>query len=132
MLLLKVEPTMKPIEKDELFNHLGQFLKAKGIELKEGSYVQGIQKSCGLLSDAINLSAKGVEKAKTEVDKKLDQIRQCIHEKTAPKSATATTTASTTATPEAKVSAPKPRTATTGPRKPKAKARKPKASKSKS
>lgn len=76
---------MKPIAKDELFAHLGQFLKTRGVELKEGSYANGIQKSCGLLTDVINLSQKGVERAKSEVEKKLDQMRQVIHEKTAPK-----------------------------------------------
>ena len=85
MLALKVEPTMKPIQKDELFTHLGQFLKGKGIELKEGSYANCIQKSCGLLTDAINLSQAGVQKARDGIDNKLDQMRQVIHEKTAPK-----------------------------------------------
>jgi hypothetical protein len=76
---------MKTIKQDELFEHLGQFLKAKGIELKEGSYTNGIQKGCTLLADAINLSQKGIKRAKVEVDKKLDRMRQVIHEKTAPK-----------------------------------------------
>jgi hypothetical protein len=76
---------MKPIEKDELFNHVSQFLKNKGIEFKEGSYAQGIQKSCGILTDAINLGQQGIRQAKAGIDKKLDQMRQVIHEKTAPK-----------------------------------------------
>ncbi len=76
---------MKPIEKDELFNHVSQFLKSKGIEFKEGSYAQGIQKSCGFLTDAINLSQQGIRQAKAGIDKKLDQMRRVIHEKTAPK-----------------------------------------------
>ncbi len=76
---------MKPIDKDELFNHVGQFLKGKGIEFKEGSYAQGIKKSCGFLTDAINLSQQGIQKAKTEIDKNLERMRQVIHEKTAPK-----------------------------------------------
>ena len=75
---------MKALEKDELYLHLQGFLKAKGVELSEGSYAQKIQKSCGLLSDAINTSQKGLSRAKVEIDKKLDQLRQVIHEKTAP------------------------------------------------
>jgi len=75
---------MKPIEKDELFQHLSQFLKSKGIEMKDGSYSGRIQKGCGLLSDVVNLTQKGMEKAKSEIDKRLDQMRQVIHEKTAP------------------------------------------------
>ena len=76
---------MKPIQKDELYEHLGQFLKDKGIELKEGSYTKGIHAGCSLLADAINLSQAGLERAKAGLDKKLDQVRQVIHEKTAPK-----------------------------------------------
>src|SRR5437016_1549778 len=76
---------MKPIQKDELYNHLSQFLKDKGIELKEGSYSKGIHAGCSLLADAINLSQAGLERAKTGLDKQFDQVRQVIHEKTAPR-----------------------------------------------
>jgi hypothetical protein len=80
---------MKTLEKDELYQNLQGFLKAKGVELSAGSYAQKIQKSCGLLSDAINTSQQGLARAKVEIDKKLDQLRQVIHEKTAPVSAAA-------------------------------------------
>lgn len=76
---------MKPLNQDELYQNLRGFLKGKGIELQQGSYARGIQKSCSLLSDAINLGQQGLGRAKTEIDKKLDQMRQVIHEKTAPK-----------------------------------------------
>jgi len=75
---------MKTIKKDELFNSLGGFLKLKGIELNEGSYTTRIQQSCNLLSDAINATQKTVSKTKVKVDRALDQLRQTIHEKTAP------------------------------------------------
>jgi hypothetical protein len=75
---------MKPIEKDELFNHVSGFLKTRGIELKDGSYANRIQKTCSLMADAINLGQQGFERARTEFDKRLDQLRQVIHEKTAP------------------------------------------------
>jgi hypothetical protein len=75
---------MKTLSKDELYQNLQGFLKAKGVELKEGSYARKIQKSCNLLSEAINTSQKGLTRAKVEIDKKLDQVRQVIHEKTAP------------------------------------------------
>ena len=78
---------MKPIQKDELYEHVSQFLKAKGIEMKEGSYPKGIQKGCSVLADAINLSQKGLSQAKEQIDKNLDRMRQVIHEKTAPKTA---------------------------------------------
>jgi hypothetical protein len=76
---------MKPIEKDELYAHVCQFLKAKGVEMKDGSYPRGIQAGCSLLTDAINLSQKGIKRAKVEIDKNVERMRQVIHEKTAPK-----------------------------------------------
>ena len=77
---------MQTIKKDELFQNLGGFLKSKGIELKDGSYTMRIQQGCNLLSDAINATQKTVKKAKGQVDQALDQLRQTIHESTAPKS----------------------------------------------
>ncbi len=118
---------MKPIEKDELFAHFGSFLKEKGIELKAGSYANGIQKSCGLLTEAINLSQKGVQRAKSEVDKKLEQMRQVIHEKTAPKRP-----ASAAPPRQAKPAPAKPVAAKSAAKRPKSKARKPKSGKAKS
>ena len=76
---------MKPIEKDELYAHVCQFLKAKGVEMKDGSYPRGIQAGCSLLTDAINLSQKGIKRAKVELDKSVERMRKVIHEKTAPK-----------------------------------------------
>ena len=76
---------MKTIKPDELFQSLGDFLKGKGIELKDGSYAHRVRQGCNLLSDAINATQKTVKHAKVEVDKKLDQLRQSIHEATAPK-----------------------------------------------
>ena len=87
MLVSTIGRTMKPIKKDELFGHLSGFLKARGIELNEGSYAEGIQKGCSILTETINLSQKGFEQAKTQIDKHLDNMRQVIHEHTAPKSA---------------------------------------------
>ena len=110
---------MKPIQKDELYAHLGEFLKNKGIELKEGSYTKGIHAGCSLLADAINLSQSGLERAKAGLDKKLDQVRQVIHEKTAPKSprtpngkaqdAPKGSTGNTKRAPKANPSKPRPR-----------------------
>ena len=76
---------MKKINQDELYQHLGGFLKSKGIEFKPGPYTHRIQRGCSLLSDVINASQSGLERAKLETEKKLDQLRQVIHEKTAPK-----------------------------------------------
>ena len=93
---------MKPIQKDELYAHLSQFLKAKGVEMKDGSYPQAVKKGCSILADAINLSQKGISKAKGEIDKNLDRMRQVIHEKTAPKAA-----AKPAGSPKSKAQGPK-------------------------
>ena len=76
---------MKTIKKDELYGSLDDFLKTKGVELKDGVYAQRIQRACNLLGDTINATQRTARKAKDEVDKKLDQLRQSIHEATAPK-----------------------------------------------
>ena len=75
---------MKTIKRDELFRNLGGFLKSKGIELNDGSYTARIQQGCNLLSDAINATQKTVSKTKVKVDHALEQLRQTIHESTAP------------------------------------------------
>jgi type IV secretory pathway TrbL component len=78
---------MKTIDKDELYRHLCEFLKSKGVELKEGSYTQRIRQGCTLLTDAANTTRKTVKRAKVKADQKLDDLRQSIHEATAPASA---------------------------------------------
>ena len=93
---------MKPIQKDELYEHLCQFLKTKGVEMKDGSYPKAFQKGCSFLADAINLSQKGITQAKAQIDKNLDRMRQVIHEKTAPKPAP-----KAGGSPKAKVQSPK-------------------------
>ena len=80
---------MKRIDQEELYQHLSLFLKSKGIEMKDGSYAQTIQKGCSILTDAVNLTQQGMERAKTELDKGFERMRQVIHEKTAPKASPA-------------------------------------------
>jgi hypothetical protein len=77
---------MKTIDKDELYRHLGDFLKSKGVKLEEGSYAQRVRQGCSLLADVVNTAQKTVRHAKAEVDRKLSKLRQSIHEATAPKS----------------------------------------------
>lgn len=76
---------MQTIKKDELFRNLGDFLKSKGIELNDGSYTARIQQGCNLLADAINATQKTVKTTKIKVDQALDQLRETIHKRTAPK-----------------------------------------------
>lgn len=109
---------MNPIQKDELYENISQFLRTKGIDLKEGSYTKGIHAGCSLLADAINLSQTGIERAKTGIEKKLDQVRQVIHEKTAPKPPVSATRSAPPPTPNGK-----PKTTTTARRRPKPKAK---------
>jgi len=76
---------MKTIKQNELFKSLSDFLKVKGIELKDGAYPQRIRRACNLLGETINATQRTAKKAKDQVDKKLDQLRQTLHEATAPK-----------------------------------------------
>jgi len=77
---------MQTIKKDELFRNLSDFLKSKGIVLNDGSYSARIQHGCNLLADAINATQKTVKQTKARVDEALDQLRETIHQRTAPKS----------------------------------------------
>src|SRR6266436_3737529 len=81
----KANNDMKPIDKSELYENLRQFLKTRGVDLQDGSYSRGIHAGCSFLADAINLSQAGLTRAKTEIEKQLDNARKIIHEKTAPK-----------------------------------------------
>ena len=76
---------MNKIDKDELFRHLSGFLKAKGVELQDGPYTQQVQKGCGILADTVNLSQQAFDRAKTEMERQLDHMRQIIHQSTAPR-----------------------------------------------
>jgi len=76
---------MKTVDKDELFQNLSGFLKAKGIELKDGSYTHRVQQGCNLLADVVNTTQKTVRRAKAKADETLDHLRQSIHKATAPK-----------------------------------------------
>jgi hypothetical protein len=78
---------MNKIDKDELFQHVSGFFKNRGIELKTGPYTAGIQKGCELLADTVNLSQEAWDRARIEMERNLDHMRQVIHERTAPKSA---------------------------------------------
>ena len=81
----RAELIMKRIEKAELYEHLSEFLKTKGIDLKEGSYTNFIHNGCKVLAEAVNLSQQGLDRARNGLNDKLDRMRRVIHEKTAPK-----------------------------------------------
>lgn len=95
---------MIEINKDEMFGNLRTFLKTKGIEIQEGSYAEGIRKGCEILTDTVNMSQRAFGRAKDAMDKGLDQVRQTVHEATAPKSEKKEPQAAASATAE---SAPK-------------------------
>ena len=117
---------MSDIKKEEVFGNLKSFLKSKGIEVQEGSYAEGIRKGCEILTDTVNMSQRAIVRAKDAVDKGLDQVRQTVHEKTAPKAkpaASAKATASSTSQTRAKSStgktaSTKTKTASTSAKKP--------------
>jgi hypothetical protein len=76
---------MKTIKRDQLYRDLSGFLKTRGVELTEGPYAHNLRQACGLLAEAINLTQRGVRQTKATVDRKLEEMRQSIHEATAPK-----------------------------------------------
>jgi hypothetical protein len=75
---------MNKIDKNELYNNLSDFLKNRGVLLQDGSYSRALQKSCEVLADTINLSQQAMDRAKTEIEQRLDKVREAIHRKTAP------------------------------------------------
>ncbi len=81
---------MKEINKEEMFGNLKGFLKSKGIDLQDGGdYTHHVRRGCDILTDTVNLSQRGFENAKGAMERGLDQLRQTIHERTAPKSQSA-------------------------------------------
>jgi len=74
---------MKTIRESELYENLTGFLKSKGIVLTEGGYSRSVQRGCALLTDAINLGQRSLRRASAEVNRKVAQLRQTLHEKTA-------------------------------------------------
>jgi hypothetical protein len=75
---------MNKIDKNELYHHLRDFLKSKGVALEDGSYTKRLEQGCTLLSKAINTTQSGVEHAGGKVRSAVNNIRQSIHEATAP------------------------------------------------
>lgn len=76
---------MNKIDKDELYGHVQEFLKGKGVELQDGLYTRRIRQGCDILAKTINGSREALNRAKAEADRRLDEVRQVIHEKTAPR-----------------------------------------------
>jgi hypothetical protein len=105
------ELIMKTLKRNELYENLSQFLSDKGIEFKDGSYTQGIHRACSLLTEAINGAQKTVQRAKTQVDEKVDQVRRVIHKSTAPKAAKTQPTPTSEAAAQAATGTKRPRIA---------------------
>lgn len=78
---------MKTVNKDELFQNLSGFLKSKGINLEDGSYTHRIRQGCNLLSDIVNATEETAVRAKAEVEKTVEAVRETLHKATAPKTA---------------------------------------------
>lgn len=76
---------MKKLKKNQLYDHLNQFLKNQGMELSDGAIAGTLQKGCHYLTEAINLTQHSVETARSKVDGTVDRLRQKIHNGTAPK-----------------------------------------------
>ena len=76
---------MKKIDKSELYEHLRSFLKSKGVALEDGSYAKRLEQGCDLLTDAINTTQTGVERAREKVGGAVENLRETIHKATAPR-----------------------------------------------
>ena len=103
---------MKKIDKNELYGHVREFLKGKGVELQDGTYSRRIQQGCHILAKTINTSRDALQRAKSEAGKRIDKVRQAIHEQTAPRpQAGSPPSPSEPATPKAKAASARPKAA---------------------
>lgn len=77
---------MKKLGKDDLYQHIDQFLKEKGIEIRDSApFGNNLKKGCQALTDAINGAQAALEKAHNRMDGGIDKMRDMIHKKTAPR-----------------------------------------------
>ena len=74
---------MKPIKKGELYRHLSEFLRKKGVELHKGPYPGRIEQVCRLLSETINATQGTLDRARKGMDQGLKQMRQALKKKRA-------------------------------------------------
>lgn len=77
---------MKKLGKDDLYQHIDQFLKDKGIDIQDAKpFGRSLQKGCQALTDMINGAQAAAEKARNRMDSGIDKMREIIHKKTAPR-----------------------------------------------
>ena len=75
---------MKKLGKDDLYQHIDQFLKDKGIDIQDAKpFGRSLQKGCQALTDTINGAQAAMEKARNRMDSGIDKMREIIHKKTA-------------------------------------------------
>jgi hypothetical protein len=109
---------MKKLRQNDLFKHIDQFLKDQGIEIREAAPLGSrLKTGCQLLTDTINNAQSTLGKARDHMDDHLDKMRNIIHEKTAPKKASAAPPKKTKKKRQSKKSAPKKATSTKTPKK---------------
>jgi hypothetical protein len=99
---------MKKLRQNDLFNHIDQFLKDKGIEIREAAPLGSrLKTGCQLLTETINNAQGALGKARDHMDDHLDKMRNIIHEKTAPKKTSKTPPKRAKKKRQSKKSAPK-------------------------
>jgi hypothetical protein len=69
---------MKAIKKGELYEHLSEFLKRKGVELHKGPYPGRIEQVCSLLTTTINATQATLGRARDGMDRGLQQVRHAL------------------------------------------------------
>jgi len=72
---------MKKIKKGELYQHLNDFLKKKGVELHKGPYPGRLEQVCRLLTETINATQTTLGRAKDGMDQGLQQVRRALKRK---------------------------------------------------
>jgi hypothetical protein len=99
---------MKKLRQNDLFNHIDQFLKDKGIEIREAAPLGSrLKTGCQLLTETINHAQGTLGKARDHMDDRLDKMRNIIHKKTAPKKTSETPPKRAKKKKQSKKSAPK-------------------------
>jgi len=77
---------MKKLKKKDLYQHIDQFLKDRGIEIRTSAPLGSrLKAGCGLLTDTINHAQEAIDAAREHMDDRLDTMRSVIHAKTAPR-----------------------------------------------
>lgn len=75
---------MKTLKKGELFRSVKKHLEANGVILEKGEASDKLRAGCALLTAVATKGQSSFQTAKNAVTEQIDNLRQTIHDKTAP------------------------------------------------